>query len=117
MAKADGIDFLPLGASAGSFVTLAGTGSLAIFANASGGVIKDFTFDLFSPVNTFYSITLGAATLSFDMTTLSIRSQSSNSLDLSGCGTLHETGFDDAPGTFSFSGLSSKGASPQATFS
>jgi hypothetical protein len=58
MAKADGIDFLPLGGSEGSFVTLAGTGSLAIFANASGGVIKDFSFDLFSPVNTFYSITV-----------------------------------------------------------
>jgi hypothetical protein len=51
------------------------------------------------------------------MTTLSIRSQSSDSLNLSGSGTLHETGFNDAPGTFSFSGLSSKGASPQATFS
>jgi hypothetical protein len=117
MNQANGIDFLPAGGGTGSFQTLSGTGSLATFANSTGGTIKDFSFSPFAAINTFYTITIGASVLSFDLATLSIVQQSSSFLALSGTGVLHQTGFENTVGTFNFSGQSSYGASPQATFS
>jgi hypothetical protein len=118
MALANAIDFLlPSGGGTGTFDTGSGTGTLATFAFSSGGVIKDFSFDPFAPVNTFYTITVGGSTLSFDLTGLTINSQNSNFLTLSGTGTLHLDGYDDTAGNWNFSGQSSAGASPRATFS
>lgn len=115
--QATGIDFLPSGGGTGGFSTLSGTGTLKSFENRSGGTIKDFTFSPFSAVSTFYTISGPAGTLSFDLNVLSIDSQSSSFLNLSGSGILRQTGYDNTVGTFFFSGQSSNGASNNATFS
>jgi len=118
MAQANSIDVLPAGGGTGTFSTLVGSGSLATVQSSPGGVMKDFTFSPFvGPINTFYTITVGGTTVSFDLLALSISNQNASFLTLSGSGTLHETGFDNTPGTFFFSGNSTNGASPGATFS
>lgn len=114
--QATGIDFAPAGGTTGNFVTLGGTGTLADFANRTGGTIKDFTFSPFVAMNTFYTINGPTGTLSFDLLSLAIATQSSTFLTLSGSGLLHQTGFDNTVGTFNFSGQSSGGGS-NATFS
>lgn len=117
MAQANAIDFLPAGGTTGTFMTGTGTGTLATFANAGGGTIKDFSFSPFAPVGAFYTITIGAATLTFDLTSLTIINQNAAFLTMSGTGVLHQTGWDNTNGNWNFSGQSSNGASPQATFS
>jgi hypothetical protein len=117
LRQAAKIDFKPYGAG-GSFQTGDADGDLASFADMSGGTIKDFTFSPFSPQSTFYVITSGGETLSFDLTGLSIDVQTIRYLDMSGTGTLHLTGFDDTPGTWNFTGQSSRSdGSLAATFS
>lgn len=117
MAQASAIDFLGGGAGTGSFTTGAGTGAMVTFASASGGTIKDFSFSPFSSVGGFYSITVGGATLTFDLTALTIVGQSASALTISGSGMLHLAGYDDTAGDWNLSGDSSSGASPRATFS
>lgn len=117
MALANGIDFLPLGGGMGTFQTLSGNGDLAAYANLTGGSISDFTISPFSPVAGFYSISNGGGTLSFDLNSLTISTQTANFIDASGSGTLHATGYDDTNGTYFFSGQSSNGSNPSATFS
>jgi hypothetical protein len=116
MAQSDGIDFLPLLGGTGSFAASNGTGDLTLFSGASG-TIKDFTFAPFAAVLGFYTITSGGETLTFDLTGITIDAQSADSLDLSGTGTLHLTGFADTAATWDLEALSSNGASPHATFS
>jgi hypothetical protein len=117
LSLATAVDFLPGGGGTGTFITGTGTGALAAFASSLGGVIKDFTFSPFASVNGFYTITVGGSTLSFDLSALSIANQNTTFLTMSGFGTLHLTGFDDTPGNWNFSGQSSNGNAPQATFS
>ena len=114
---ADRIDFIPNGTGSGSFRTGIATLDLAPFANASGGIIQDLLITPFASVSNFYSITVGAATLTFDLTALAIDTQTSNYLNMSGSGTLHLAGYDDTPGTWFFTGQSSGGTHPLATFS
>jgi hypothetical protein len=54
---------------------------------------------LVAPLWTFVS---GANTYSFDLANVSVFSQDNDFLNLKGSGTLHVTGFDDTPGTWSF---------------
>jgi len=116
MSVAAKIDFLPAGGGTGSFMTGEANGDLSSFAHLSGGVIKDFTFNPFSSVGTFYTISNGDSTLSFDLTDLSIDMQTATFLDMSGTGMLHLAGFDDTPGTWNFTGQRS-GNNANATFS
>lgn len=116
LSQATGIDFSPAGTGTGSFVTLGGTGTLAAFANRSGGTIQDFTFSPFVAMNTFYTINGPSGTLSFDLLSLAVVTQNNTFLTLSGSGLLHQTGFDNTVGTFNFSGQSS-GSGSNATFS
>ena len=116
MALADTIDFKPAGGGSGTFDTGSATGDLSVFVSQTGGAIKDFIFNPFSSINTFYTITVGAATLMFDMSSLTIVNQNAAFLTLTGEGVMHLTGFDDTAGNWNFSGQSSNGASPKATF-
>ncbi len=74
MSRATKIDFLPNGTGTGLFSTLTATGDLAVFANQmNGGTIKDLTYAPFASVAGFYTISVGGATLTFDMQSLSRR--------------------------------------------
>jgi hypothetical protein len=118
MALANAIDFKPLAGGTGTFSTGTATGSLTAFGGLpNAGTIKDFTFSPFAPVNTFYSITVGAATLTFDLASLIIVNQNASFLTMNGIGTMHLTGFEDTIGNWNFSGQSTQGASRNATFS
>jgi hypothetical protein len=116
LSQAVKIDFLPTGGGTGAFQTGEANGDLSAFAYLTGGTIKDFTFNPFTSQLTFYTITSGGETLSFDLTTLSIALQNNTFLNLSGMGTMHLTGFDDTPGEWNFSGQAS-GHGSNATFS
>jgi hypothetical protein len=118
MALANRIDFKPSGGTTGTFEVGTATGDLASFEDANGGLIKDLWFSAatFVSVGTFYTITVGAATLTFDLADLTIDNQSSSFLNMSGTGTMHLTGFDDTAGNWIFTGQSTRGASPSATF-
>jgi hypothetical protein len=111
LAIADGIDFTPpVGSGYGTFNTLDGSGDLAAFQNQTNvGTIKDFKFSPFSSISSFYTITVGSKTLTFDLTGLTKDFQSSTFLNLSGTGTLHLAGFQDTDGTWEFSGTKDKG--------
>ena len=117
MALANKIDFKPAGGGSGTFDTGTATGDLSVFANLTGGTIKDLTFNPFAAVGTFYSFTSGLATLTFDLTGLALNSQNASFLTMSGTGVMHLTGYDDTVANWNFSGNSSNGAAPQATFS
>jgi len=118
MTAADRLDFLPAGGGTGVFSTESGSGDLALFANqANAGSIKDLTFSPFAPIMSFYTITVGASTLTFDLSALVVDNQNASFLNMTGAGLLHMTGFDDTPGNWIFSGQSSQGSSPRATFS
>jgi VPDSG-CTERM motif len=67
---------------------------------------------LVAPLWTFTS---GANTYSFDLANVSVFSQSNSFLNLMGSGTLHVTGFDDTPGSWSFT-ISNPGGGAHANF-
>jgi len=117
LSLATGIDFFPMGGGTGSFYTGFGTGDLAPFSFNASGTIKDLTISPFAPVNTFYTITVGGSTLSFDLGSIVINTQTTGFLNISGTGLLHLTGFDNTAGTWNFSGQSSNGTASNATFS
>lgn len=117
LSTANGIDFLPLGGGSGNLFTGVGNGDLAAFAGVLGGSIKDFTFSPFSAITSFYTVTNGGSTLTFDLSSLVVTLQNSNFLNMMGTGTLSIAGFDPTPGTWNFSGQSSNGTSATATFS
>jgi opacity protein-like surface antigen len=122
MTTANRIDFKPAGGPTGTFDVGTATGDLISFTDAEDGTIKDLTFSgptvtpVFAPIGTFYTITVGAMTLSFDLTSLTVNNQNASFLNMSGTGMMHLTGFDDTLGNWNFSGQSSNGARPTATF-
>jgi len=117
MALANKIDFAPSGGGTGTFDTGSATGDLSIFANLTGGTIKDLTFSPFAAIGTFYSITSGLMTLTFDLTDLTVVNQNAGFLTMSGTGLMQLAGYDDTEANWNFSGQSSNGAAPRATFS
>ena len=117
LSTATQIEFLPANGSTGSFGTGMANNDLSTFAFQSGGVIKDFSFNPFSgPIGTFYTITVGGETLSFDLLSVSVAFQNADYINLAGTGTLHLTGFENTPGVWNFSGQIS-GDDSNATFS
>ncbi len=62
-----------------------------------------FTFNPFSSsVIPLWTFMTGGKTYSFDLSSLTISDQTSDTLDLRGVGMLHITGFDDTVGTWVF---------------
>ncbi len=59
------------------------------------------------PVSPLWSVIAGPTTFTFDLETVSVDFQDADELNLSGLGTLMATGFDDTPGSWTFSGNSS----------
>lgn len=131
------IDFFPSGSfpgTGGFNPTAATTGAFeAAFNPISGagagltGTIADLQFVGFpgatAPLAPFWTITnpfgAGAAddvTASFDITSLSINTQTDAAIVLTGTGTMHLTGYDATLGTWSFSGNTS-GGQTTGTFS
>lgn len=118
MNNATRIDFFPAAGTTGTFSTGTATGDLSGFANLDdAGIIKDLTFSPFSSVTTFYTVTVGGSTLSFDLTSLTVDTKNASFLNISGEGMMYLTGYDATPGNWIFSGQSSNGSSPRATFS
>ncbi len=126
LGAATGIDFNVNGGGPtpgvnGPFVVNSANGDFA-FLNGLTGSIRDFTFSGPGsgnfpnvPVNIFQSV--GGVT--FDLTTVVVTFQNSNSLILDGTGIFHRAGFLDTPGTFTFSanalGTTFSWSSSQAT--
>ena len=92
------IDFTPAGGGTGSVVVLSATGSLAPLL-FQAGTTQDFAFVPFAAVANFLTVT-GFA---LDIDTLTIKTQDASGLVLTGTSTMHYTGFDATPGTYSLS--------------
>jgi hypothetical protein len=94
-----GIDFNAVG-----FVVTGTAGDLSMFVFPDIGSIADLNFSPFvGPINSFYAITKGLNTLTFDLIDVSIGNRSAINLDLSGTGNMMLTGFDATPGKWNFS--------------
>jgi hypothetical protein len=116
--SATSLDFTPLGAGGQFGLTAATSGAFdAAFDPFDVGTIQDLQFVGFvGPVNGFWTITVGANTASFDLTSLVINNQTNANITLTGSGTMHLTGYDATPGTWSFSG-NTNGTQTTGTFS
>ena len=112
MAAATGIDFvsgadgaLDQGVAGGLTSFGGGTGSFAGFACAAVGGTCGSIQDLLTfnsrPISNFVTLNNGATTVSFDVSTLEVsRDSLTNTLTLTGTGSLKETGYQSAAGTF-----------------
>ena len=87
------------------------------FAGTFGSSVtwKGFSWPSSVLVPTLWTFTFGTTTYSFDLANVSVSSQSNSFLNLMGSGTLHATGFDDTPGSWSFT-ISNPGGGPHANF-
>ena len=117
LADATGIDILgPL--TNNVFVTCAFAGTCTgDYASLNNPVpviatYNDFTFSPppapGSPIAPLWTFLWAGKTYSFDLATVTIHTQDAQFLTLRGTGTLKITGFDDTPGTWSFSGDTTK---------
>lgn len=111
-STATAIDFRPpfLGGT-GSFFVSAGSqvGDYTGMPDFAAGTIKDFAFAgpgsasfPLAPIATFWTLTSGATTWSLDLTTVTLVSQTANSIVLQGFGFAKMTGRDDTPGQWDF---------------
>ena len=84
---------------------LAGTDDFSVFPFGTLGTMDDITLTLGWSDTGFYTITLGATTLTFDLEDLASihRDDPTKSIAIKAFGTLHMTGFDDTPGVFTLS--------------
>lgn len=91
----DGIDASPIdeGLVTNAFGDYAGT--LGAFVD-----FNDFVFDPLTPNTQLWTFISGTNTYSFRMSTISIVSQTSNSISLEGVGIASITGFEDTGGDF-----------------
>lgn len=74
--------------------------------NGTPATFTDFTFSppgASVPIVPLWSLLFAGDTYSFDMAALTQVQQNATQLSVNGSGTLHATGFDDTPGTWSFS--------------
>lgn len=101
------------------------TGDLAAFTGANTPITSfnymndEATALAFSPIMSFFEVTVGAQTLAFDITTLQpygtnpngwlTTSGTNGAFNLAGTGTLHLTGYDDTPVQWTFSGTKTGG--------
>lgn len=92
-----------------------GTGDYAAVPADTPVTFAPFTFrPVFSPVTPLWTFDFGGVTYSFDADGLSTISSTSATLSLVGPGTAYIDGFDDTPGTWSFTANS---AGSTASFS
>lgn len=114
LSTATGFDFAPTGAG-GNMIVTGANGDFSAFQFLVGS-ISDFVFAPFLAMANFYSVTVGASTLSFDLDTIGVTNQTSNFLSLTGAGILHLTGYDDTTGNFNLTGTTSAGGPSQVLF-
>ena len=57
-----------------------------------------------TPVTPLWTVNAGPMSYSFDLASLSLDFLDDDEINLSGAGTIHATGFDDTPGSWTFSG-------------
>jgi hypothetical protein len=98
---------------AGTFVVTSTSGDfVALLPIGTVGLMKDFTFTGAGSAN-YPNLPIAsfevAAGVTFDLTSVSITLQNSNSLVLDGEGVFHAAGFADTPGHFHFSGQTESG--------
>jgi hypothetical protein len=112
-ATATGVKF---GAGAlNMLVATDGTGDLSGFTFGSTGHIDNIVdFGTFAGDSTFYTITVGAQTLTFDMADISPITRTATSISFTGNGVLKLSGKDDTVGQFAFS---AQGLNGQFSFS
>ncbi len=108
---ADNIDLALATKLTGFFAFTAGsTGDLTV-ANGVTVTIKDLDFTTFAPITDFFTVTVNAGLLSFDLETIDVGNpRTSTHLDLSGTGTLKLAGFADTKGTWNLSATTTTGA-------
>jgi hypothetical protein len=84
---------------------LSGSDDLSVFPFNTLGDMDDITLSLGWSDGDFYSITLGATTLTFDLDNLVHigRDNGSGTISIKAFGTLKMTGYDDTPGVFTMS--------------
>jgi hypothetical protein len=101
-ADADGVVFND-GSDVSSFDEGLVTSAFGDYVGTLGAFVdfNDFVFDPLTPGTFLWSFTSGANTYDFSMTTITIVSQTSNSISLEGTGTAFITGFDPTGGDFS----------------
>lgn len=97
--------------TSGSFALIPTTTSATIFA--------PWSFNTNSTINSFWSVTSGGQTFTFDLMISAITSQGTNAqgqgfVTVSGTGVVHGTGFDDTFGSWSFT---TQGPSANGVFS
>lgn len=96
-------------------VRIGATGS---YSGVAAGTPTHFTLFSFNPSAatpfTLWNFTVGATVYSFDVTSLSISSQTSSFLDLEGTGVAHISGYEDTVGSWS---LTDTGAGTSRVFS
>ena len=99
------IDFAPV--SPNGFITgSSGDFAASGFSLGTGATFFDLDFGTpILPLIPLWTSTEGGGNVaSFDLLSVNIDSQSANTLDLSGTGTLHLTGFDDTAASWTLSG-------------
>lgn len=106
IATATGIDIIGNAASVTcAFPVPSCTGTYAALNGSPvAATYNDFTFAPLSAPSPLWSISFGGNTYTFSLSSVTIVSQNSTGITLSGTGTLTATGFSATPGTFSFSG-------------
>jgi len=104
IGTATGIDFTT---APGFQIMIFGTGDFAL--PGTGAAFQNFDFLPVinpSPVLSLWSFSSGGVDYSFDLESVAVAFQSGSSLNLTGSGTLHATGFDDTPADWDFTGNS-----------
>lgn len=91
--------------------TVAGSGLYTTVPPMTSTTFNDFTFIgdgtgamLLGPDMPIWTFTIGATHYSFDLLALTNGRVQSNSMDFTGTGIAHLTGFDDTPATFALEG-------------
>ncbi len=99
LADATGIDFL-------TAYVLGTSGDFAAIPGFTGAAFTDFQFSPLTPstIAPLWSVVSGGTTYSFDLSSIVVTLQTSSQIGLKGTGVLSATGFDDTPGTWSFTG-------------
>lgn len=99
IATATGLDFASavVNTASGSFSPIPVLPPTAV-------TFKDFVFNPPAEVDNLWQLTYDSVTYAFDLKDIAVVFQSSAGLILEGTGILHVTGYDDTPGSWTFSG-------------
>ena len=82
---------------------MGGTGNYAGLTGTGVG-LQNFTFSPFGGASPLWVFTSGGLFYSFDLGSVIVTFQDSTQIGLRGVGVLHETGFDDTPANWDFTG-------------